>query len=161
MNILLSAAVGAVVVRWLLRDIVGRELSYSAILLALVAGSAVGSVAQLAAFAMLRGGSSAALGLSLLPEVLAALVSYSLLSNAARELLLLPGSREFKVEAEALQLHRCAPRFPQGRQGNRRQRSPLLLNRETVLAVAQRGDRAMVLYARGIAPIGVLSRRIR
>src|SRR5947208_5962094 len=47
-NILLSAAVGAVVVRWLLRDVVGRELSYSAILLALVAGSAVGSFASLA-----------------------------------------------------------------------------------------------------------------
>ena len=83
-NILLSAAVGAVVVRWLLRDVVGRELSYSAILLALVAGSAVGSFAQLAAFAMLRGGSSAALGLSFLPGVLGALVSYSLLSSAAR-----------------------------------------------------------------------------
>ena len=83
-NILLSAAVGAVVVRWLLRDVVGRELSYSAILLALVAGSVVGTVAQLAAFAMVRGGSSEALALSFLPAVLAALVSYSLLLNAAR-----------------------------------------------------------------------------
>jgi hypothetical protein len=83
-NILLSAAVGAVVVRWLLRDVVGLELSYSAILLALVAGSVVGTIAQLAAFAMLRGGPSATLGLSFLPGVLGALVSYSLLSNAAR-----------------------------------------------------------------------------
>jgi xanthosine utilization system XapX-like protein len=82
-NILLSAAVGAVVVRVLLRDVVGRELSYSAMLLALVAGSVVGTVAQLAAFAMLRGRSPAALGLSFLPGVLGALVSYSLLSNAA------------------------------------------------------------------------------
>ncbi len=83
-NILLSAAVGAVVVQFLLRDVVGRELSYSAILLALVAGSVAGTVAQLAAFSMMRGGSSAALGLSFLPAALGALVSYALLSNAAR-----------------------------------------------------------------------------
>src|SRR5206468_3738857 len=62
-----------------------RELPFLQTMLCLWgAGSAVGSFAQLAAFAMLRGGSSAALGLSFLPGVLGALVSYSLLSSAAR-----------------------------------------------------------------------------
>src|SRR5439155_7551971 len=53
-NLVLSSAIGAVVARQLLLELVGCELSYSAILLSLVAGSVVIKVARRAVFAGLR-----------------------------------------------------------------------------------------------------------
>jgi hypothetical protein len=82
-RIFLSAAVGAVVVRHLLLNFVGRELAYSAILVALVAGSAASTVAQLVFFSP-SVMPAAGLGLSLVSSMLGVLVSYWLLQNAAR-----------------------------------------------------------------------------
>jgi hypothetical protein len=85
-NLMLSAVVGAVVVRHLLVSVVGRELSYSAILLALVAGSTAATVARLALFAQLSHSASPAfpVALSFVPSMLGAVVSWWLLQNAAR-----------------------------------------------------------------------------
>jgi hypothetical protein len=85
-NLMLSAVVGAAVLRYLLVSVVGRELSYSAVVLALVAGSAAATVARLALFAQIRHGASPAfpLALSFLPSMLGAVVSWWLLQNAAR-----------------------------------------------------------------------------
>jgi len=88
-NLVLSSAIGAVVARQLLLELVGCELSYSAILLALVAGSVVSNVARLAVFAGLRHSGSpafpvAGIGVLLMPAMLGALVSYWLLQNALR-----------------------------------------------------------------------------
>jgi hypothetical protein len=87
-NLLLSAAIGAVVVQYLLLSVVDRDIPYSATLLALVAGSAASTVARLILFSQLdRGGSPAALpiaGLSafFLPAFVGAVVSWWLLQNA-------------------------------------------------------------------------------
>jgi hypothetical protein len=59
-NVLLSAAIGAVVVKQLLLSVVECEISYSAVLVALVAGSAVSTVVGLVALSQPNGG----LGLS-------------------------------------------------------------------------------------------------
>ena len=88
-NLVLSSAIGAVVARQLLHELVGCELAYSAILLALVAGSVVSHVTRLAVFAGLRHSGSpafpvAGIGVSLIPAMLGAVVSYWLLQNALR-----------------------------------------------------------------------------
>jgi hypothetical protein len=88
-NILLSAAIGAAVVQYLLLSIVDCEIPYSATLVALVAGSAASTVARLILFSQLQGGGSpgllpiAGLGASFLPALIGAVVSWWLLQNAA------------------------------------------------------------------------------
>jgi uncharacterized membrane protein YeaQ/YmgE (transglycosylase-associated protein family) len=83
LNFLLSVAVSTVVVRYLLASIAEVELSFSAILLALLAGSLASDLTQFVVFAepvgLLTG-----LMLSLVPGIVGALVSFWLLTNAAR-----------------------------------------------------------------------------
>ncbi len=88
-NILLSAAIGAIVVQYLLLSVVDCEIPYSATLVALVAGSVASTVARLILFSQLQGGGSpgllpiAGLGASFLPALIGAVVSWWLLQNAA------------------------------------------------------------------------------
>ncbi len=88
-NLLLSAAIGAVVVQYLLLSLVDCEIPYSATLLALVAGSVASTVARLILYSSLQSGGSppilpiAGLGASFLPAFIGAVVSWWLLQNAA------------------------------------------------------------------------------
>jgi hypothetical protein len=88
-NLLLSAAIGAVVVQYLLLSVVDCNIPYSATLLALVAGSVASTVARLILASSLQGGGSqpvlpiAGLGASFLPALIGAVVSWWLLQNAA------------------------------------------------------------------------------
>ncbi|HTS73626.1 MAG TPA: hypothetical protein VMG74_07935 [Gaiellaceae bacterium] len=88
-NLLLSAAIGAVVVQYLLLSVVDCNIPYSATLLALVAGSVASTVARLILASSLQGGASqpvlpiAGLGASFLPALIGAVVSWWLLQNAA------------------------------------------------------------------------------
>ena len=83
LSFLLSLAVSAIAVRYLLASVVGVELSYRAILLALLAGSLVAYVIQFVVFSqpvdLVTG-----FALSLVPGVMGALVSVWLLQNAGR-----------------------------------------------------------------------------
>jgi hypothetical protein len=81
---LLSAVVGSLVVRYLLASILDVELSYSAILLALLAGSLVSTVIQIVLFSEPTAGLVTGFGLSFIPGIASALVSIWLLQNAAR-----------------------------------------------------------------------------
>ncbi len=80
-NLLLSSAIGAVVVKQLLLSLVECEISYGAVLVALVAGSTVSTAVRLGT---LSSRPTAGLGLSFLPAAAGALVSFWLLQNAAR-----------------------------------------------------------------------------
>jgi len=88
-NLLLYAAIGAVVVHYLLLSVLDCDIPYSAVLVALVAGSVASTVAQLVLSSGLRGGGSGAalpvagLGASVLPGLVGAVVSWWLLQNAA------------------------------------------------------------------------------
>lgn len=88
-NLLLSAAIGAVVVQYLLLSVVDCDIPYSATLLALVAGSVASTVARLILSSSLQSGGSqpalpvAGLGASFLPALIGAVVSWWLLQNAA------------------------------------------------------------------------------
>jgi hypothetical protein len=89
-DVLVSSVVGAVIVRYLLLNVLNLELSYSAILLALLAGSIADSVLRLALFAEFRHSGPAeafpvaGLALSFVPSTVGALVSWWLLQNALR-----------------------------------------------------------------------------
>jgi hypothetical protein len=88
-NLLVSAAVGAVVVRQLLLNVVDCDISYSAVLVALVAGSTASTIVRLIVFSQLTTSGSSALpiagvGVSFVPAMIGALVSFWLLQNAAR-----------------------------------------------------------------------------
>jgi hypothetical protein len=88
-NLLLSAAIGAVVVKHLLLSVVDFDIPYSAVVVALVAGSVASTVARLILLSQLEGGTSpgllpiAGLGFSFLPSLVGAVVSWWLLQNAA------------------------------------------------------------------------------
>jgi len=87
-NLLLSAAIGAIVVKHLLLSVVDIDIPYSATLVALVAGSVASTVARLILFSRLQEGTSpaalpiAGLGASFLPSLVGAVVSWWLLENA-------------------------------------------------------------------------------
>jgi hypothetical protein len=89
-SIVVSAAVSAVVVRELLLNVVRRDVSYSGAFLALAAGSAAGTAIRLAFLSQLRhpepptGFPLGSLGLSVVPAMAGALVSFGLLQHAAR-----------------------------------------------------------------------------
>jgi len=111
-NLLLSAAIGAIVVQYLLLSVVGCEIPYSATLVALAAGSVASTVARLILYSRLQGGGSpavlpiAGLGASFLPAFVGAVVSWWLLQNAA-------GSRSSPATVEppsVLVAERPAPR---------------------------------------------------
>jgi hypothetical protein len=88
-NLLLSAAIGAVVVQYLLLSVVDCDIAYSATLMALVAGSVASTLARLILYSQLQGGGSpavlpiAGLGSFFLPAFIGAVVSWWLLENAA------------------------------------------------------------------------------
>ena len=87
-NLLLSAAIGAVVVQYLLVSVAECDIPYSATLLALVAGSVASTVTRLLLFSGIQSGGSQPVlpvaGLaSFLPALIGAVVSWWLLQNAA------------------------------------------------------------------------------
>ena len=86
-NLLLSAAIGAVLLQYLLRRVVDCEIPYGTTVVALVAGSVASTVLRLALMPVLEGAASTGLGpvagLGLfLPSLVGAAVSWSLLQNA-------------------------------------------------------------------------------
>lgn len=85
-NLLLSAAIGAVLLQYLLRSVVDYEIPYSATVVALVAGSAASTVLRLVFLYGLGAGASTALRpvavITFLPALVGAVVSWWLLQNA-------------------------------------------------------------------------------
>jgi uncharacterized membrane protein YeaQ/YmgE (transglycosylase-associated protein family) len=67
----------------MLASVVGIELSFSAVLLALVGGSFAGTVTQYFVFSQARGGLTTGLVISFVPGIVGALVTFWLLQNAA------------------------------------------------------------------------------
>jgi len=84
LNFLLSTAIGAVVVRYLLTSVVGIELSYGAVLLALAGGSLAGTATQYFVFAQANAGPAGGLAISFVPGIVGALVTFWLLQKAAQ-----------------------------------------------------------------------------
>lgn len=88
-NLLLSAAIGAVVVQYLLLSVVDCAIPYSATLVALVAGSAASTVARLVLLSPSADNGSpgvlpvAGLAASFVPALIGAVVSWWILQNAA------------------------------------------------------------------------------
>jgi hypothetical protein len=151
LNFLLSAAVGAVVVRYMLASVVGVELSFSAILLALVAGSFVATFTQYFVFAGARPGVSTSLMFSFVPGILSALVTFWLLQNAAQ--------RELPPPAAAAAWEPVAPT------ADAPYTDVVAAVRETALGLVSDVDRAEPsevpsLVADGLAGLGAVRARI-
>jgi len=88
-NTLLTAAVGAVVVQYLLLTMVDYDIPYTATLLALVAGSVANTIVRLILDSQVQAGASpgvlpiTGLGFAFIPSLVGAVVSWWLLQNAA------------------------------------------------------------------------------
>jgi hypothetical protein len=149
-NFFLSAAVGTLVVRHLLASIVHVELSYSAVLVALLAGSVASTVSEIVLFSKPPAALVTGFALSFVPGIVGAFVTFWLLKNAAQ--------RELPPPA-------AAASEPIAPTGDEPYTDVVAAVRETALGLVSDVDRAehpevSSLVADGLAALGAVRARI-